>query len=216
MSVMNGAMNRVRVKVCGMREVEQVKSIVSYGVDAIGMIFYDKSERNVSLEQAKKIRKVVPPFVNLVGVFVDKSAEAINSISSEVGLDVVQLHGDQSPEFATQLKTPYLRAIRVKSASSIVDVTHAHKEARGFLLDTFSDSAYGGTGHRIDGELLPVDQMNKYILAGGINPDNIESILQLKPYAIDINSGVEKSPANKDMDKVRKVMSAVKMSYMNS
>jgi len=114
MSVMNDAMNRVRVKICGMREVEQVESIVSYGVDAVGMIFYEKSKRNVSLEQAKKIRKVVPPFVNLVGVFVDTLADTINSISNEVGLDLVQLHGDQSPEFADELTTPYLQAIRVK------------------------------------------------------------------------------------------------------
>jgi len=209
-------MKRVRVKVCGMRDVKQVESLVSFGVDAVGMIFYDNSERNVTLKQAKEIRKVVPAFVNLVGVFVDKSSDEINDISMNVGLDLIQLHGDQTSEFATRLKRPYIRAIRVENSNSIKNTVKDHGAARGFLLDTFSNKAYGGTGHRIDNDLLPKDQLDQFILAGGINPENIEQVLQLKPYAIDVNSGVESSPADKDVDKVLKVMSAVKMSYMNS
>jgi len=201
--------NRVRVKVCGMRDPAQVSQLVDLGVDAIGMIFYSKSARNVSLEQARAVRNVVPAFVSLVGVFVDMTVEEVNEVAKEAGLDLVQLHGNQDGEFASKLNIPYVRAIRVENSEVVESEISVHENARGFLLDTFSKDAFGGTGHRINDNLLINTDITRFILAGGINPENIEEVLKLQPYAIDINSGVETSPANKDIEKVKKILLAL-------
>lgn len=193
-----------------MRDSDQVQQLVDLGVDAVGMIFYDSSSRNVSLEQAKKIRQVVPAFVSLVGVFVDTEAAEINRVAKLVGLNLIQLHGDQDDEFAQQLDAPYIRAIRVDSADTIERERQVHSNSQGFLLDTFSKNAYGGTGHRIDSALLPEKLPGNTILAGGINQSNILEILQHKPYAVDINSGVEISPADKNIAAVESMMKTIR------
>ena len=190
-------MKRTRVKVCGMRKPDQVRQLVDLGVDAIGMIFYASSPRHITVEEAKKIRSVVPSFVSLTGVFVDIDAHEVNWIAKEVGLNVVQLHGDQDSDFAEQLALPYIRAVRVDSKEIIIKERQAHVKANGFLLDTFSKNAYGGTGRRIQSDLIPSGLSENTILAGGINPSNILDVLKHKPYAVDINSGVEFAPADK-------------------
>ncbi len=199
-------MTRTRLKVCGMKDPSQVQEIVKLGVDAIGMIFYKASPRNVSLNQALEIRKVVPPFVSLVGVFVDTDVEQVNEIAKAAGLDLIQLHGEQGYSFAERLSLPYVRAIRVRSKDIIKRERHEHVKARGFLLDTFSKEAYGGTGHRINPELLPEPLLNDTILAGGINPSNILDVLQHRPYALDINSGVEQAPGDKDIEAIKSIL----------
>ena len=193
-----------------MKDPSQVQDLVSIGVDAIGMIFYDSSPRNVSLEQAMKIRNVVPAFVTLVGVFVDTDVEQVNEIGKNVGLDLVQLHGEQDSNFAEQLLLPYVRAIRVSSLGVINKERKEHSKARGFLLDTFSKDAYGGTGHRISSTLMPKKLSNDTILAGGINPSNIIDVLQYRPYALDINSGVENSPGDKNIQAVSSIVTAIR------
>ncbi len=203
-------MKRTRVKVCGMRKPGQVGQLVDLGIDAIGMIFYASSPRHVTLEEAKDIRAVVPPFVSLTGVFVNTEAYEVNRIAKEVGLNVVQLHGDQDSNFAKQLAVPYIRAIRVDSKETIIKERLSHINANGFLLDTFSKNAYGGTGNRIQSDLLPSDLSEDTILAGGINPSNILEILEHKPYAVDINSGVEFAPADKNIDAVRSIIETIR------
>ncbi len=192
-----------------MRKPDQVSQLVDLGVDAIGMIFYEPSPRHLTIEEAKSIRKVVPPFVTLVGVFVDTDAEEINEIAQLVGLNLVQLHGDQCSDFAMQLSVPYIRAIRVDSLETIDREQQTHSNAQGFLLDTFSKKAYGGTGDRIVSELLPNKLSGSTILAGGINPSNILDVLENKPYAVDINSGVEFSPSDKNIDAIRSIMETI-------
>lgn len=203
-------MQRTRVKICGMRDPKQVQQLVELGVDAIGMIFYPNSPRNVTLEQAKKIRQVVPAFVSLVGVFVDSSAEEINQISADVGLNTVQLHGDQDIDFAKKITIPYIKVVRVKDKESISHEAQLHAAASALLLDTYSTSEYGGTGHKIDNSLLPSNLPSNTILAGGINVDNIESVLVLEPYAVDVNSGVELSPANKDLTAIQSLLKKIR------
>lgn len=203
-------MRKTRLKVCGMRDPDQVKKLVDLGVDAIGMIFYEPSPRNISLEDAKRIRHVVPPFVSLVGVFVNTEATEINRIAKLIGLDLVQLHGDQDADFAQQLDAPYIRAIRVKNPETIEHERQIHSGSQGFLFDTFSKKAYGGTGHRIESSLLPSKLPDNTILAGGINPDNIIDVLECKPSAVDINSGVEFSPGNKNIDAIESVITIIR------
>jgi len=193
-----------------MRKPQQVEQLVDLGVDAIGMIFYESSPRSVTLEQAKLIRQSVPAFVNLVGVFVNDRVEEINTIADEVGLDLIQLHGDQDIDFANQLSRSYIKVIRVKNQEIVNQERQIHNEAQGYLLDTFSDSAYGGTGDRIDHELLPSPLPKNTILAGGININNLNDMLALKPYAVDINSGVEFAPGDKDIDKVTLIMNEMR------
>ena len=202
-------MRRTRVKICGMREAEQVEQLVDFGVDAIGMIFYESSPREITLDQAKLIRRAVPAFVNLVGVFVNTDSDEINAIADNVGLDLIQLHGDQSIDFANQLSRPYIKVIRVKNQKIVNQERQIHNKAQGYLLDTFSDSAYGGTGDRIENELLSLPLQKNTILAGGINTDNIDNILALNPYAVDINSGVEIAPGDKDVKKIELIMNKI-------
>ena len=203
-------MHRTRVKVCGMTRPDQASALVDLGVDAIGLIFYEKSPRNVSVLQAQEIRKIVPAFVTLVGVFVNQSASEINQICQQVRLNLVQLHGDQSANFANDLTYSYIKAIRVDSKERIVSEINQHNNAVGFLLDTYSKNAYGGTGHKIDESFLPESLPRNIILAGGINPSNIDEILEKKPYAIDINSGVEHAPGDKNLEAIADIMDRIK------
>jgi len=203
-------MRRTRIKVCGMREVDQVSALVDIGVDAIGMIFFDKSPRNVSIEKAKEIRKVIPAFVDLVGVFVDKDVDEINAISADVGLNRVQLHGDQAADFASSLNCSYIKVIRVESIKVITTKIKEHPHADAFLLDTFAQHAFGGTGEKIPEEMLPKPLPKNIILAGGLNDNNINSALQFEPFAVDVNSGVEISPGNKDIQKVKKMIQEIR------
>ena len=193
-----------------MRDPVQVKQLVSLGVDAIGMIFFHRSKRNVSIEEAQRIREVVPAFVSLVGVFVDYSVEEINTIAETVQLDIVQLHGDQDVRFAQSVQRPYIKVVRVVDKESVERALEQHQKAQAILLDTFSKSEFGGTGHCIAQELLPTPLPENVILAGGINPDNINEMLNLRPYALDINSGIESSPANKDVSKLIEIMKSVR------
>lgn len=196
-------MRRTRIKVCGMIHPNQVAAAVAMGVDAIGMIFYEESPRCVTIEQAKAVRKIVPAFVSLVGVFVNENTEAINAISTEVSLDMIQLHGDETDGDAKPLIKPYLRAIRVKNQDYVTAQIAEHKHASGYLLDSYSNTLYGGTGKLFDNSLLPKRLPNHLIYAGGISSSNIDEFLIYKPFAIDVNSGIEKSPGDKDIDALR-------------
>jgi len=203
-------MRRTKIKICGMLDPQQVQTIVGYGVDAIGMIFHEKSPRNISIQQAQEIRKNVPAFVSLVGVFVKQTPVEINQIASEVGLDLVQLHGDQNVAFANQVNFPYVKVIRVKSIEDISDEQIQHPKARAYLLDTYEEGLYGGTGTSIKSSLLPEQLPERTMLAGGLNAENIDTALKFQPYAIDLNSGVEVSPGNKDLNKVKHIVDEIR------
>lgn len=197
-------MARTRIKLCGMTNANQVRQAVDLGVDAIGMIVSANSPRVVSMEQALAIRAVVPAFVSLVGVFVDTQATDINSMAAEMGLDVVQLHGDESPEILESLKFPSIKAIRARDAEAVRQGIAAFSESRAILLDPYHHTQHGGTGLRLDQSLWPRHEDNPYqarlVLAGGLSPENMfESLQVLNPFAVDLNSGVELSPGQKDM-----------------
>lgn len=192
-----------------MRDADQVTGAVALGVDAIGMIFYPPSPRAVSLDQARAIRQVVPAFVDLVGVFVNQDIEDVARLAEEAGLDLVQLHGDESADYAQQLGRPYVRAIRAKDAEYVSQQIAEHDSARGILIDTYHKDAYGGTGKMMDQTNLPAELPENLIIAGGINETTVKDLMSLKPYAIDVNSGIERAPGDKDLDRLARLISVV-------
>jgi len=206
------AETRTRIKVCGITRPSDALAAISLGVDALGMIFYANSPRYVNLEQAKKIREVVPAFVSLIGVFVDAKDTMVQDYSRELQLDSLQLHGNETADYASRLNRPYIKALRVKSAQQVKEQALAHPNAQALLLDPYVDGVHGGTGQLLDSESWPDDGVvQSLILAGGLSPSNIgERVSALRPYAVDINSGVETAPGEKSADLMRRAVHAVK------
>ncbi len=202
-----------RVKVCGMTRIEDALKAVELGADAVGFIFYKKSPRAVTATKVKSIIKELPPFVHRVGVFVNESAETINAVQEKLGLDLVQLHGDESPAFCRKIHSRVLKAIRVNDASSLVALEKFKVD--GFLLDTFHPGAYGGTGKVFDWKLAKqARKFGSIIVAGGLTPDNVsEAINKSRPYGVDVSSGVEKEPGKKDFKKLRAFFAAVQSTH---
>ena len=200
----------VKVKVCGTTRLEDALLAVECGADAIGFIFYKKSPRAVTAKTAKEICAKLPPFVQRVGVFVNETAENINRTADRCGLDVVQLHGDESPAFCKKIKRRVIKAVRVKDAASLKEMSQYEVDA--FLLDTYKKDQWGGTGKVFDWELAT--RAKKYgpvILAGGLNPRNVKAAIQkVQPYGVDVSSGVEQSPGKKDPRKVKAFLKAVR------
>ncbi len=200
----------VKVKVCGTTRLKDALLAVECGADAIGFIFYKKSPRYVTATIAKDICAKLPPFVNRVGVFVNETSEKINRIANRCGLDAVQLHGDESPAFCKQIKCRVIKAVRVKDAASLKEMSRYTVD--GFLLDAFQEDQWGGTGKVFDWDLAT--RAKKYgpvILAGGLNSRNVKAAIQkVQPYGVDVSSGVEQSPGQKDPKKVKAFLKAVR------
>jgi phosphoribosylanthranilate isomerase len=200
----------VKVKVCGTTRLKDALLAVECGADAIGFIFYKKSPRCVTAKTAKEICSKLPPFVQRVGVFVNETAEKINRIADRCGLDAVQLHGDESPAFCKKIRHRVIKAVRVKDPGSLKDLSRYPVD--GFLLDTYKEDQWGGTGKVFDWELAA--RAKKYgpvIIAGGLNPRNVKVAIQkVKPYGVDVSSGVEQSPGKKDPKKVKAFLKAVR------
>ena len=200
-------MPRVRVKICGLTRVEDVKSAVSLGADAIGLVFYPPSPRAVTIEQAKQLVEASSPFVQVVGLFVNANAAEINQVLDHVALDVLQLHGDETPaqckEIAALTKRRWIKALAMKPDSDIKSIIDPYIEAgaSAILLDTWHPQLKGGTGQAFDWASWPqYDQSVALILAGGLTPDNVHrAIVQTRPYAVDVSGGVEMDQPAKDL-----------------
>lgn len=190
---------RTRVKVCGMTRPSDAALAVSLGVDAIGMILYADSPRTINAAQAKLIRSVVPAFVSLVGVYVNAPKEFINQTTQEIGLDLVQLHGNETNAFGRSLSSPFIKAIRAKEPKQVSDSVSQFPDAKALLLDPYVKGMAGGTGHQLDAQLWPNKVDQALILAGGLSPTNLQIALStFKPYAVDLNSGLESAAGIKD------------------
>ncbi len=213
-----------KIKICGVRSEEQAVEIAKLGVDYIGMIFYEKSPRHVSDGEARRIVQRVRELdgfsdrqVFVVGVFVNPSPVDLQRKIDEIGFDMVQLAGDESPALASVLKLPVIKTIRVRKESDL-DTIPYYQSARKditFLFDTYSEKAFGGTGKSFDYSILESRALFfkehdiRYFIAGGLNPDNIFNVLKYGPFGVDVNSGVEVSPGVKDLEKISKVLSAL-------
>jgi phosphoribosylanthranilate isomerase len=194
---------QVKVKVCGMTSLQDARVAVEEGADAVGFIFYKKSPRSVTMKLVREIVLELPPFVDTVGVFVDETAEQVNKIADYCNLDLIQLHGDESPAFCKRMRRRVIKAFRVKDMQSVKKLSSF--QVSGFLLDTFSENLHGGTGKVFDWNLaLPAKKFGPVIMAGGLTPNNVQqAIRQVRPYGVDVCSGVESEPGVKDHKKVR-------------
>ena len=199
-----------RVKICGITNIDDALAAVSFGADALGFIFHEASGRYVTPEKAGKIISALPPYISAVGVVVDKPVEDINSIVEISGVDTVQLHGNETPEFCFQLQHRTVKALRINDCVDKEDVELYPVEA--ILFDSYSDREYGGTGRTFRWELLAGLDISKYIiLSGGLDPENVaDAIRAVRPYAVDVSSGVEESPGMKNKLKMKKFIEAVK------
>lgn len=203
---------RVRTKICGITRVEDALVAAQTGVDAIGLVFYAKSPRAVNVAQAQKIIAALPPFVSTVGLFVNASAAEVNAVLEQVPLDVLQFHGDETPEFCEGFARPYFRALRMQPGVDIAASAAQYCGAQGILLDAWVPGVPGGTGERFDWAQIPDNLSKPLILAGGLNADNVtQAIHEVQPWAVDISGGVEASHGVKDADKVRKFLYAVQI-----
>jgi len=200
---------RCRVKVCGVTSVADAQMISAAGADAIGLMFYSKSSRYVSIEQAAAIAKALPPFVASVGLFLDAEAAFVRDVLAQVPLTVLQFHGSESAAFCEQFHKPYIKAVGMLGvqAQALDDYMASHPKAQAFLVDSHAPGAAGGTGKTFDWQTLPKHTARPLILAGGLNPDNVAQAIQTTDiYAVDVSSGVESQAGIKDPAKVETFM----------
>jgi phosphoribosylanthranilate isomerase len=199
----------VRVKICGITNIEDALLAVRYGADAIGFVFAE-SPRRITPQAAASITKQLPPFVSKVGVFVDELRSIVHDICEMCGLDTVQLHGEESPEYAGSLKPAVIKSIRIKDDASLKAMQSYHASA--YLLDTYDDALRGGTGRTFDWSLAKkAKKHGLVILSGGLTPENVrEAVEAVKPYAVDVSSGIEEKPGKKDEKKLKEFIKQAK------
>ncbi|WP_058512375.1 phosphoribosylanthranilate isomerase [Legionella steelei] len=198
---------RVRVKMCGMTRNEDIAHAVNLGVDAIGLIFYPKSARCVSVAQAKILLRDLPALVDAVAVLVNPERDFVYEIVEELPIQLLQFHGDESAEFCQQFNKPFIKAIHCDSTEHIHQAARDFMTARALLLDTPSNVARGGTGCVFDWNIIPQKVEKPYLLAGGLDEFNVlEAIKSCHPYAVDLCSGIEMSPGVKDHGKMSRFM----------
>lgn len=196
-------MNRVRVKICGITSVVDAQTAVNAGADAIGLVFYAPSPRAVSIVQAQEIAASVGPFVTVVGLFVNADESYVNDVLANVGLHLLQFHGDESPEFCEQFYRPYMKAIRMRPELDLVDTFEKYASATAILLDAYRPGVPGGTGETFDWQRVPAQSSRPIVLAGGLTPENVALAIQsTQVYGVDVSGGVESAPGKKDPQKV--------------
>jgi phosphoribosylanthranilate isomerase len=192
-------MSLIRTKICGITRPEDGQEAARLGVDAIGLVFYPPSPRHVSLDQARAIVAALPPFVTVVALFVDPSVAEVEAVLHAVPVDVLQFHGEESPDFCRQFARPYLKAVRVRPSLDLLQYAAHYAGARGLLADAFVPGMAGGTGATFDWSLLPPNLPLPLILSGGLDPSNIAAaVAAVRPAAVDISSGVESAKGIKD------------------
>ena len=199
------------VKICGITRGEDALAAARYGAHAIGLVFFRGSPRSVATSQAAEIVRILPPFVTAVGLFVDATAEEVRAAVSSTGVQLLQFHGDEPPAFCAQFGLPYVKAVRVRPGVNLLQYARDHRMACGLLFDAFSKDAYGGTGSSFDWSLIPCNMPLPVILSGGLTPANVaQAVRAVRPWAVDVSSGVESAPGVKDAARIAAFMSGVR------
>ncbi|MCP2039726.1 phosphoribosylanthranilate isomerase [Neisseria sp. HSC-16F19] len=202
----------VRSKICGITRPEDAVAAARLGADAIGLVFYAGSKRHVDIPTAQIIVAALPPLVSVVGLFVNATAAEVQTVLTQVPLDVLQFHGDEDDDFCRQFARPYLKAVRVQSADDIQAACTRFPGARALLFDAYHPQAYGGTGHSFDWTLLPSALPKPWVLAGGLTPDNVAQAIAVSgAAAVDVSGGVESAPGIKDAGKMAAFLQAVRL-----
>lgn len=200
-----------RVKICGITRIQDAHAAVQSGAHALGLVFYERSPRHVTVQQAAQLAAAIPPFVTRVGLFVNASAETVRAVLREVTLDVLQFHGEEDAAYCAQFARPYLKALRVRPGLDLLQYAARYQDAQGLLLDAYVEGTHGGTGASFDWALIPQDLPLPVILSGGLDVYNVaQAIAQVRPYAVDVSSGVEAAKGIKDAAKVAAFINEVK------
>ena len=203
-------LSRTRVKICGITRQEDAFAAINAGADAIGLVFYGPSPRSLSVEQAALIAEAVPPFVTIVGLFVDPDEALVSNVLKHVRIDLLQFHGLESRQTCEQFSRPYIKAIRIKPEDDLESTFAKYPTAEGFLLDTYRPGIPGGTGETFDWSLFPKQSNKPLILAGGLSPDNIVSAIETtRPFAVDVSGGVESAKRIKSTELINQFIAGV-------
>ncbi len=199
-----------KIKICGITNIEDARAAVEYGADAIGFVFYKKSSRYIEVEKAQKIISLLPPFISTVVVFVNESYKNIERVIDKCHLNILQLHGNEDKNFCTRFSLTVIKSIKIKDEKSLENMERFKVSA--FLLDSFSENIPGGTGKSFDWDLaVRAKKYGNIILAGGLTAENVkDAISKVKPYGVDVSSGVEIKPGKKDHEKMRRFIEEAK------
>lgn len=201
---------RTRVKICGITRIEDAIAAAQVGADAIGFVFDPKSPRHIHPEQALKIARALPPFITVVGLFVNAAPDMIEGVLQHVPLDLIQFHGNEKPEQCRRYHRSYIKAIHMQADVDLHEKARLYSDAMGLLLDTYQAETAGGTGRAFDWDRVPSDLGKPLVLAGGLTPENVgAAIRKVRPYAVDVSSGVEQAKGIKDAKKISDFIEAV-------
>ncbi len=210
---MNNA-QRPRIKICGLKDAEMALFAARAGADAIGLVSYPPSPRHVSLAQAATIARVLPPFVSVVALFVDAEASHVRAFVEQVRPSVLQFHGSEPPEWCEQFGVPWIKAVRVQPGLDLLQYASVYAGAQGLLLDAWVAGQPGGTGECFDWSVIPADLDKPLILSGGLNPQNVAAaIRQVRPWAVDVSSGVESGRGIKDASRISGFITEVQHAF---
>jgi len=206
---------KTKVKICGITSLEDAQAAVAAGADAIGLVFYPPSSRYVTPEIAAQIVAGLGPFVTTVGLFVNEEAAVVKDTLALTGLQLLQFHGDESAQYCEQFKRPYIKALRMSPDLDPLQAMAAFPQACGYLFDAWQPDKFGGTGKTFDWQRIAGLASDNLILAGGLNPDNVEAAVQaVRPYAVDVSGGVELAPGKKDHRALKAFISSAKRSKL--
>lgn len=202
--------HRTRIKICGITREEDLHAAAGLGADAVGLVFYPPSPRFLSIDRAAALARALPPFVTPVGLFVNEDADTVRRILKQVPLQLLQFHGEEDAAYCRQFGLPYIKAARVRAGLDLLEYAAVFPDARGLLLDAFVDG-YGGAGQTFDWDLVPRDLPLPLILSGGLDADNVgDALRRLRPWAVDVSSGVESARGIKDAAKIAAFIAGVR------
>ncbi|OHC63005.1 MAG: N-(5'-phosphoribosyl)anthranilate isomerase [Rhodocyclales bacterium GWA2_65_20] len=203
-------MSRTRIKICGITREEDLQAVLAAGADAVGFVFYPPSPRCLAAERAAALARAVPAFVARVGLFVNAAPEDVRAVLAAVPLDLLQFHGEEDAAYCEQFGRPYIKAARVRPGLDLVEFARRYPGAQGLLLDAYVEG-YGGGGQSFDWALIPQALPLPMILSGGLHAGNVrEAVVNLRPWAVDVSSGVELAKGIKDAEKITAFVAAVK------
>ena len=199
------------IKICGITRTQDALTAAGCGANAIGLVFYAQSPRCVTPERAAELMRVLPPFVMSVGLFVDAVANEVTQTLAQVRVDLLQFHGNESPAYCRQFGVPYLKALRVKPGLDLLQYARDYHDAKALLLDAYVEGTHGGTGATFDWALIPKNLPLPVVLSGGLTPENITAAIQaVRPWAVDVSSGVEFQKGIKDTAKIAAFVTGVR------
>ena len=203
--------HRTRIKICGIREPDDARFAAAAGADAIGLVFHRASPRYVTFDAAASIARAVPAFVTVVGLFVDPAPEDVRRALDTAPLTMLQFHGDETPAMCAQFGLPFLKALRVRPEIDLLQFSARYEDAAAILVDAYRPGVPGGTGETFDWGLIPAQRPGHLVLSGGLTPGNVgDAIERVRPWAVDVSSGVESAPGIKDHERIARFIAAAR------